>query len=197
MEIGFKLAFGTAFLGLVLGAIRVARRLRSRPEASVDQTEHELPALRIIRPVLGLVFYGALADWLIPGSRLPWATMELPLAVRGLGGILSLAGVGLVVWSFETLGSHYRGGVGLWEDHRLVTTGPYRRVRHPIYAGFVLLMAGILLLSANWVMGISGLALTVSIPALRVSVEERQLEERFGDRWRSYASRTGAFWPRR
>lgn len=196
MEPWFKAAFGGVFLALVAAAVRVGRRLRRRPGASVDQRENELPLLRILRPVLGVVFYAALVDWLLPGARIPGATLELPPVLRGVGAVVAALSVALVAWSFEALGRQYRGGVGLWTDHELVTSGPYAYVRHPIYAGFVLAMVGIFLLSASWPAGLSGLLLTLSIPRLRIPVEEAELEERFGDRWRGYRDRTGALVPR-
>lgn len=195
MEVWFKFSFGAVFLVLIVATVRVARRLRRRPEGSVDQTGNELPALRVVRPLLGIVFYGAVIDWLLPGVRLSVASLDLPPTLRWLGVGLALLAAGLLAWSFESLGTSYRGGVGLWEDHELVTRGPYRWVRHPIYLGFVVVMVGVSLLSANWLAGVSGIILTLCIPILRLPVEEAELEERFGDRWRSYRARTGGFFP--
>lgn len=195
MELWFKIAFLVLFGVLIAAAVRVAGRLRRRPETGIDQTQHELPILRAIRPALGIVFYVAIFDWLLPGRRLDFAVLELAPAIRLAGVALAFLAVGLIVWSFGALGVHYRGGVGLWDDHELVTSGPYRRVRHPIYLGFFLTMVGVALLSADWLVGISGILLTLSIPLLRVPVEEAELEERFGDRWRSYRERTGTFLP--
>lgn len=196
MEPWYKLAFGLDFVLLVIAAVRVGRRLKERPGAEVDQTANELPALRWIRPLLGLVFYGAILDWLLPGTRLEFARLALPGAVRWTGEAIALGGILLVGWSFETLGRDYRGGVGLWDDHRLVTTGPYAHVRHPIYLGFLIAMLGIWLLSADWLAGASGLLLTASIPLLRVPIEEAELADRFGKAYRDYEARTGRFLPR-
>lgn len=196
METWYKIAFAVDFALLVAAAVRVGRRLRERPEGKVDQTEHELPSLRWIRPLLGLAFYGAIFDWLLPGTRLGFARLPLPGALRWTGEAIALAGILLVWWSFESLGRDYRGGVGLWADHRLVTAGPYARIRHPIYLGFLVTMLGIALLSADWLAGASGVLLTASIPLLRVPVEEAELEERFGESYREYRARTGGFLPR-
>ena len=57
------------------------------------------------------------------------------------------------------------------------------------------MMVGLLALSGNPLLGVSGLLLTVSIPLLRVRTEERQLAERFGVQYRSYAARVGGFVP--
>lgn len=191
----YKAAFLAVLAALILAVVGAARRLGDRPEGKVNQTAFEVRPLLILRPLLGLVFYAALLDWLVPGSRLPGTQLALPPAARLAG--LVLAGVGvLAVWTaFRAMGRNYRGGVGLWDDHELVTTGPYRWVQHPIYLGFVLVMAGTFLLSASWLVGASGLLLTASIPALRLSIEERELAERFGAAYKSWETRTARFIP--
>jgi len=125
-----------------------------------------------------------------------WAVVDLLPAVRWAGGAALLAAAPLLWWSFASLGTSYRGGVGLWDDHELVTGGPYRWVRHPIYACFVLATAGAGALSASWLIGAAGVALTLAIPAARLPVEERQLAERFGERYARWRARTPAFVPR-
>ncbi len=85
----------------------------------------------------------------------------------------------------------------MYDKHELVTTGPYRRLRHPIYAAFIAIMLLVLRLSANWVLGVSGLLLVGSIAVGRMATEERQLHERFGAEWEVYRDRTGRLMPRR
>ena len=97
--------------------------------------------------------------------------------------------------SFQQLGTNYRGGVGLYERHELVVRGPYAVVRHPIYAAFIAIMLLVLLLSANWVLGLSGLLLVSSIAVVRIPVEEQRLRERFGSAWTDYSRHTGSLIP--
>ncbi|MEO7998654.1 MAG: isoprenylcysteine carboxylmethyltransferase family protein [Gemmatimonadaceae bacterium] len=99
-------------------------------------------------------------------------------------------------WRFRTLGANYRGGVGLYDNHALVRTGPYRLIRHPIYSAFIAIMLLVLPLSANWVLGLSGLLLVVSIAAARIPIEVRQLHEQFGKSREVYRDRVGLFFPR-
>jgi protein-S-isoprenylcysteine O-methyltransferase Ste14 len=191
-----KVVFGLVFFGL-LGAVRgVARQLRKRPEGKVYQMPNEVSALRVIRPTLGLIFYLALFDWLLPGTRLPWAQLGTPLLVRWSGAGLCVLSVAIIWSSFAALGHNYRGGVGLWGDHELVTKGPYARVRHPIYGAFMLLMLGAGAMSTSWLVGTSGLLLTLSIPAFRLRIEERELKERFGSKYLEYERSTPRFLPR-
>lgn len=85
--------------------------------------------------------------------------------------------------------------VGLYDNHALISRGPYRRIRHPIYLAFISIMLLILVLAANWVLGVSGLLLVTSIAVVRIPIEERQLHVRFGAAWESYRAGTGIMLP--
>lgn len=186
---------GLSLVWLVRSAGGVARRLRARPDGSVNQMKHELGPLRSVRPLLGMVFYLGLFDWLLPGTRMGWAFTAVPEGLRWAGAGACWMAVAFIQWSFRALGGTYRGGVGLWPDHTLVTDGPYAWVRHPIYSGFILLAGGIWASSGSWVTGAAGLALTTAIPAFRVGVEEAQLRARFGAAYLAYEERTARFIP--
>jgi len=195
MEAALKLAFALNFGGLMLAVRRLARRLRQRPDGSVNQMENEMPALKIIRPVLGVVFYLELFDWLLPGTRTAWAYVVLPYPIRWGGAAACWLATAVIWWSFEALGRNYRGGLGLWDDHQLVVEGPYSLVRHPIYGSFVLIMVGAAGMSANWLLGGAGVLLTLAIPALRLKQEEQELRERFGAAYSEYGRATARFVP--
>jgi protein-S-isoprenylcysteine O-methyltransferase Ste14 len=122
--------------------------------------------------------------------------MPLPTGLRWIGTGLLLPTLSFFAWSFRSLGTNYRGGVGLYDSHELVITGPYRWMRHPIYVAFIVIMLLVLLVSANWVLGVSGLLLVVSIAAARIPTEERELQERFGPEWERYRRQTGPLIPR-
>jgi protein-S-isoprenylcysteine O-methyltransferase Ste14 len=77
----------------------------------------------------------------------------------------------------------------------LATTGPYARMRHPQYAGFVLIMFGFLLQWPTLLTLVMFPILWVMYVRLALS-EEREVERRFGAQWREYARRTPRFWPR-
>jgi len=77
----------------------------------------------------------------------------------------------------------------------LITRGPYRWVRHPFYVTAALLMFSVTLLTANWLIGASGLVV-LALLAIRTPKEEQMLVERFGDEYRKYMAKTGRFFPR-
>lgn len=190
----FKLAFTFLFLGAIWTVVGVVRRLKAAGRATSPPLAHEIAVLKAIRPLLGVIFYGGVIWWMIDESSLPFG-VELPLAVRFVGIAFGLIGLWLFDRAARELGSYFSSGVHLYDDHRLVTTGPYRWVRHPIYLAFVVIMVGVLLMSANLLIGLSGLLLVLLIPPLRINQEERLLADRFGASYRDYQARVACIVP--
>lgn len=141
------------------------------------------------------------------GFALVW-TFRRPETVGpfGLDGALAWAAVvltaGLVlvalwlVWSaFRVLGAQWSAEARALERHELVTTGPYARVRHPIYAalGALLLTTG-LAISRPWAL-VGGALLYGVGTAIRVRREEALLRRTFGETFIAYASAVPAFLP--
>ena len=114
-------------------------------------------------------------------------------AMSALGLVLVAGGVILFLWSVVARGRYSVS----WEmplDHRLVTWGPYRYVRHPSYSGYFLMFMGLALTVNNPMVLVPRLA--VAGYARLVDAEERLLTARFGDEYRRYAEATGRFTPR-
>jgi protein-S-isoprenylcysteine O-methyltransferase Ste14 len=176
----FKAVFVLAFAYAATVATLTARRAARRHGDTVNQLTHEVPALVAVRAALGIVFYAALIAWLFWSDRFAWSYVPIPLVWRWFAAILFVPVLAFFTWSVRTLGTNYRGGVGLYAEHELVTHGPYRRLRHPIYTAFIAIMILVWVMTANWILGASGLALVVSIAVVRIPIEERELEARFG-----------------
>jgi 1-acyl-sn-glycerol-3-phosphate acyltransferase len=124
--------------------------------------------------------------------RIGWARAPFPPAVAALGLAALLGGLGLVAWAMAEL---WRGGGGLpvsaLPPPRLATRGPYASVRHPIYLGFNLAVAG-----AGLVVGSRSLAFVVAPAFVPVwlayaAVEERALARRHGRAWHRYRGQVG------
>ena len=123
-----------------------------------------------------------------------WAT---PLELWRLGLGVAFAAV---AWAFSwtsirQLGPQWRIQAGLNEDHKLVTSGAYRVVRHPIYASMLwMLFAGIALVGTlpGWPIAV---ALFVLGTEIRTHVEDGLLRERFGAEFEEWQRRTPAYFP--
>jgi protein-S-isoprenylcysteine O-methyltransferase Ste14 len=144
---------------------------------------------RAFWPVLGLYAAGAVTVLVLaPRIAAPAAQIghgALPFAV---GMIFLVAGAGLRLWSFRTLGRYFTFTVKVSPDQPVVTAGPYRMLRHPGYAGGLLATAGVALQYGNW---LSLAAITLSILGLivwRIRVEENALLTTLDGRYRAYAA---------
>ena len=105
------------------------------------------------------------------------------------------AGLAFAVWARLRLGRNWSHVAVLKEDHALVRAGPYARVRHPIYSGMLLALAGTALAVATPA-GLAGLALLAAGFVLRIRREEALLLGHFGDAYRAYQAEVPALVPR-
>jgi protein-S-isoprenylcysteine O-methyltransferase Ste14 len=132
--------------------------------------------------------------WAINPQWLAWAKLPLPTWLRCTGlGIYCLWGL-LHIWTFKHLGKNLTDTVVTRKDATLVTSGPYRFVRHPFYLSFALAIIGGSLASANWFLFVTA-CVPLAFLVVRTRTEEAKLIERFGDDYRSYMTRTGRFVP--
>jgi len=150
----------------------------------------------ILRLVLAIPLVGTLVAYMIRPDILAWAEIPAPAWVRWLGAGLTVITIPLSIWVHEALGANFNTILGVRDRHTLVTHGPYRWVRHPMYDVLFLYMLSILLLTGNLLLGglfMGGFLITI---ATRVAKEEAILEEAYGDAYRAYRLRTGRFVPR-
>lgn len=128
---------------------------------------------------------------LLDRSRLAW-----PAWIGWLGNALLTGAVALFIWSHLALGPAWTARVDVAEGQRLVTRGPFRWVRHPMYLSLFLLALALLLASASPLVALPfGVAL-VAMYAERVGAEEALMLETFGEEYRAYMGRTGRLLPR-
>ena len=124
------------------------------------------------------------------------SAMPLPDWLRWAGAGLGLVSVPPSWWVFSSLGRNVSETVLTKSDHALVTTGPYRWIRHPLYATGGALFVAVGLMAASWfILGLACLAV-VLIRIVVVPLEEQALVEKFGDGYELYTKRTGAMAPR-
>ena len=114
------------------------------------------------------------------------------LAVAGFA--IVLGSTALMLWARWVLGRMWAGRPLVLQGHELCTSGPYRLVRHPIYAGIVGLALGGTLV-AGFAQMLVVLAATIAFAAWRVRTEDRIMIATFGDQYRAYRSRVRALLP--
>lgn len=144
-----------------------------------------LVVLGIAGAAIGALWLAGLNQFAIGGGR----------ALVAFGEVVAVAGIVLRIWAILTLDRFFTFVVGIADDHRVVEHGPYRKLRHPGYAGALLALAGAGIALGNWL----SVLLLVVVPTLtlgvRISVEETTLAAALGAEYRAYASRTARLIP--
>ena len=117
---------------------------------------------------------------------------EYPLRIGPLisGIVCFVIGLWLFYRSHADLGTNWSITLEVREEHRLITQGVYRGVRHPMYSALVLYSVGQALVIPNWVAGPSNLVAFSVLFAFRIHTEERMMLEQFGDEYTAYMART-------
>lgn len=145
---------------------------------------------------LWVVGFGSVPVWVYMLS--PWldfAAMGLPDALRWLGVMVALFGTYVFWWSHHTLAENWTPFIEAPPGARLITGGPYRWVRHPMYSSFLLFNGGLWLVSSNWIAGGFAFLSFLWMYLHRVGREERMMVELFGDEYRAFAEKTGRVIP--
>jgi protein-S-isoprenylcysteine O-methyltransferase Ste14 len=153
--------------------IGIYHRLRSRTGEKLDRRQEGIFILVALR-LAGLAGTAGLIAYLIDPAYMAWAAVPLPVWLRWTGVGLALIAGSLLVWMFRTLGRNLTDTVVTRKQHTLVTTGPYRWVRHPMYASAALAIVGNSLVAANWFIFAAG-CLALSLLVIRTRKEEQNL----------------------
>ena len=194
----FRVAFFILLGGMLGVRIYFNLRLRKLGERFMpDQQaiQREGLGLFISRVILFFVLIVILVLYAIDHPWMQALNYCLPHWLRWLGFIIGLLSIALTIWIELELGRQYSPQLQLRHEHQLITSGPYSRVRHPLYtalAGFGLSLA---LVSANWFF-VAFFLLSLAGLALRIPKEERMMLNQFGEQYQEYMERTGRFFPK-
>lgn len=178
---GMWLAFGAVYL------------LRKRPpRVSAVKTKRGLfPGLALQAAGLALIWVFNRTPW-EPFAKVPaWFEIVLNLWVL----LLMAASVALVYWAIRALGKQWSYRAQLVEGHRLVTEGPYRMVRNPIYSGLLGMLVANGVAWSRWEALVAAIAVYLAGTAIRVRSEEALLRGAFGAEFEEYARRVPAVIP--
>lgn len=183
------------FVGLAIAALwlswlwywwRSARDVKptSLQESARDRLTYRIPL------VLGILCLSA-PGWIPRVLHRRFVPAGAPAQLAGL--VLLAAGLGFTVWARRHLGRNWSASVVVKEDHALVQSGPYRRVRHPIYTGMLLAFLGTAVAVGEW-RGLVGLVLALISFLLKSRLEEARMGETFPE-YAEYRRHTAALIP--
>lgn len=143
----------------------------------------------------GLLLWLSIIGYLIYPPLLAWSKVGLPEWLRWIGVGIGFICAGLIYWLFNSIGSGISPTVGTRKEHKLVTHGIYRWVRHPLYSVGTLLILSFASMADNWFIAAMAI-LAFILLAIRLPNEEAHLIEKFGDDYREYMKTTGSFLPK-
>jgi protein-S-isoprenylcysteine O-methyltransferase Ste14 len=191
-----ELLFRLVFVGMygVFAIIRVYFRNQTRGrESKEEKTMKDKPTVFLSAVILGffvLTFiYLLFPEWIL------LAHIDYPIEVRWTGVGIGFLSTILLVGTHLTLGRQYSAKLEIQQEHKLINTGLYSRVRHPMYTVFISFTLAVALISSNWLLIISAILIATGLYWISHS-EERMLQEEFGDEYVDYKKRTGRFLPR-
>jgi protein-S-isoprenylcysteine O-methyltransferase Ste14 len=190
----FRIAAGL----ILVSAVSISGYFRRR----ADRESGERIARSADGPLFATIIRSAgLLLWLSPVAYIAnpawmaWAAAGLPDWARWLGAGLGVACVIGIYWLFSSIGRNITPTSATRAQHGLVTHGPYRWVRHPLYTIGSSFFIALGLVADNWFIALAGV-LAFLVVALRTPKEEANLIQKFGDEYREYMRRTGRFLPK-
>ena len=170
---------------LVEVAVRVREAAQGKGRASRDRGTRVL-----IVVTLGAAIIAALGA----RSALPELGMPAPLRVAGV--VVMWLGLALRIWAIAALGGGFRTTVEVEPGQPVVSSGPYRSIRHPSYAGLLLIVAGFGAALGNWLSLLACVVLPLPAIVWRIHVEETELNRVLGQTYRAYQSDRARLIPR-
>lgn len=170
-------------------------KTHSKPEDATLKKREEGLASKVAG-LLGIMGFISIIALMINSAWLGFANISFPIWLRWAGVGVAILGFILLQWAQLTLGKSWSDAPRMMKEQILITAGPYRYIRHPIYTAFLLILGSTLFISANWLIGFSWLGMTILEVVSRIGFEENLMIEYFGDDYREYMKRTGQLLPK-
>ena len=190
----FRWIFVAIFVGTLSISGYFRRRARQSGEAIPRAREGKFVLLS--RLLFAAPLYLSIFAYLLNPAWMAWSAISLPTWLRWLGAAVGLAMLPLLYWVFSSIGNNISETFLTKGKHVLVTYGPYRWVRHPLYSAATISLVSLSMLAANWFMFAMACAAFLGIAVLVIPREEAELIRKFGDEYREYMERTRRFAPR-
>lgn len=174
------------------GVIRYRPNVKSRKVAKSVVSRTPSERFSMIMSSLGLGYIPAV--WIFT-DYLDGFDYNQNVLLTIIGGVLLLVSLWLFRLTHKALGKMWSHSLDLREDHKLVTSGIYEKVRHPMYTAFWVWAIGAAFLLPNWIAGFSGIIGFGTLFFLRVGQEEDMMKAEFGEEYQAYMNRTKKVFP--
>lgn len=155
----------------------------------------ESPLYRVVRLlILAITFTLLFARWTAIGPLSGWFRSRNPI-FEDAGFVLAVCGMVLALWARIHLGQYWSDKVVLKVDHQLIRTGPYARLRHPIYSGVLLGVAGTALVLGEW-RGVLAFVILLVNYCIKARREDQILARAFAETFPEHKNRAGFLLPK-
>lgn len=190
--------FRWLILPVLLSALTVSgyHRALARLGGETVARRREGSLFLALRAVMALALFGGLLAHVLRPDWMAWASFDAPPALRWLGLVLAGLTLPAIHWVLSSLGPNVTETVLTKERHELVTEGPYRWVRHPLYTTGLVLLLGLGLMAGSWFVLLAIVMAFAQLRFLVIPREEQALMAKFGERYQAYMVRTGRLVPR-
>jgi protein-S-isoprenylcysteine O-methyltransferase Ste14 len=196
MEVEEGLLFRLLFVGLygVFAVIRIYFRTQNLGRESKDE-ESTMSKEGVFLSVVILSYFSIIFLYLLFPDWIAFAHFDYPVEIRWIGVVLGIVSIVALYWTHVTLGRQYSARLEIQQEHELVQTGVYARVRHPMYTVFISFSLAVAIVSSNWLMIFAGVLIGVGLYLITLT-EEKMLTREFGEEYSEYQKRTGRFLPK-
>jgi protein-S-isoprenylcysteine O-methyltransferase Ste14 len=197
-ESTFRIAFFVLFIMLL--AMRVYFMVKVRHAGERLMPDKQAVAreggrgVLVVRIAVFFLLMAFLVMYIIGMAWIDLFAFPLPVWLRWAGFGLGLLSVSFWTWTQIHLDTQWSAQLQLRKEHHLVTTGPYARIRHPLYSAMFGWAAALGLLTANWIF-VTMAVLSIVGTVVRIPKEEQMMIEAFGEEYKNYMERTGRFFP--
>jgi protein-S-isoprenylcysteine O-methyltransferase Ste14 len=200
-EIIFRISF--VMLWIMLGIVRVYYARKTKTHDSLVGVKEKLKTaeqemgkgVMILTAVITIVGGAGLILYLLSPPWWVWTKLPLGELVQWLGIVIAIPPLFYLAWVHRHLDTQWSIALELQEDHKLITSGPYSRVRHPMYLGIFVYTTGLILIASDLLVFVF-FAFSIWVNYRRIPSEEQMMIEQFGDEYREYVKRTGRLLPR-
>jgi protein-S-isoprenylcysteine O-methyltransferase Ste14 len=172
---------------LCWGAIRLSYARRAHRNKHISKHDELYEIVLLTLSFLGYLIIPAVY---VATTWLSFADYRFQPAMFSLGVATMVATLWLFWRSHADLGHNFSAKLVIREKHKLVTTGVYRLIRHPMYASFLLWSVLQILLLPNWITGLAGVFGFCILYCARIRREEQLMLHKFGDEYRQYMTHT-------
>lgn len=180
---------------LLIAAFGISGYFRAKADREGGRLNQSNRKVLITLRLLALAVIWPLIAYLINPDWVAWARWPAPLWLRWSAVVVAFLTVPGIYWLFSSIGNNISPTHATRKDHQLITKGPYKWIRHPLYTfGFTFFMAISIATSLWWLT--LGMIIPMAILLWRTPQEEQNLIAEFGDEYRAYMKQTGRYFPR-